>query len=272
MPHLLTLRDWSRSDLAELFAIAEGYEAGGRATHDGAVAMFFPRSSLRTRFSFECGAAEMGLQPIVFPPEALDTGEDLVDIASYLGQWARLAIVRHPDISVLERLADADALPVINAMTGVNHPCEVLSDLFALAQTGDVFGLRYLFVGPDGNIARAWWEAGQAFGLEIQQCCPPGLRVDGMLWADDFPAAIASADVVLTDGPGPFAVELAQYMITASMLDSAPPGVRFAPCPPFVRGREVSADAVAHPAFVGYGFKRFLKPVQQAVMAWALDG
>ncbi|BAF54096.1 hypothetical protein ACMG4H_13200 [Corynebacterium glutamicum] len=62
--------------------------------------------------------------------------------------------MRHPDTSVLQRLADADVIPVINAMTDVNHPCEVLSDLYVLSQETDSFTLRFLFVGADGNIAR----------------------------------------------------------------------------------------------------------------------
>lgn len=91
-----------------------------------------------------------------------------------------------------------------------------------------------------------------------------------MPWNGDLPAAISNADVVITDGPGPHASALAPYRITGELLDSARPGVRFAPLPPFVRGREVSADAIEHPSFVGYSFKRHLKPVQQAVMSWAL--
>ncbi len=238
---------------------------------DGAAVLFFPPASLRTRVSFERGAAELGLQPITLPPEALDTGEDLVDIAGYAALWASIAVVRHRDIAVLERLASANALPVVNAMTDVNHPCEVLSDLYALSQERDLFSLRYLFVGADGNIGRAWWEAARAFGLEMQQCCPPDLRIAGMPWVGDLGTAIRSADVVITDGPGNHGDALAPFQITSTLLDSAPEGVRFSPCPPFIRGREVSAGAIEHPAFAGYGFKRFLKPVQQAVMAWALE-
>lgn len=270
--HLLSLRDWTRDDLRGLFERADRYAAGSGERFDGAAAMFFPASSLRTRFSFERGAAQMGLQPIVFPPETLDKAEDLVDVVGYLGQWADLVVARHPDITVLERMASADAVPVVNAMTDVNHPCEVLSDLYALSQDADALGLRYLLVGADGNIARAWWEAGQAFGLDIRQSCPAPLRVPGMPWEVSLSRAIMTADVVITDGPGKHADALVDHRVTAALLDSAPADVRLAPCPPFVRGREVSADAVEHPAFVGYRFKRYLVPVQQAVMSLALEG
>lgn len=227
--HLLSLTSWTRDDLLSLFARADEYGAGRGPRYDGSALLFFPPSSLRTRVSFEQGVAEMGLQPITFPPESLDKGEDLADVVGYLASWARVAVVRHRDIAVLERMADAGALPVVNAMTDMNHPCEVLSDLYALSQDTDVFNLRFLFVGADGNIARAWWEAGQAFGLDIRQSCPAPLRVEGMPWDEDLRSAIRSADVVLTDGPGDHIAALAGHRITAELLQDAPPGVRLAP-------------------------------------------
>lgn len=82
--------------------------------------------------------------------------------------------------------------------------------------------------------------------------------------------AAADADVILTDGPGKHAVALAPFQVTAEVLAYAPARMKLVPCPPFIRGREVSRDAIDHPAFVGYAFKRSLLPVQQAVMAFVL--
>ncbi|WP_166984225.1 ornithine carbamoyltransferase [Paramicrobacterium fandaimingii] len=268
--HLLTLRGWDSAGLSAFFELVDRYEAGSGPSFDSAVAMFFPPSSLRTRFSFERGAAEIGLQSITLPPETLDKDEDLADVAGYLAQWADLVVVRHPEMDVLEQLAAPGFLPVVNAMTSVNHPCEVLSDLYALSRDADITQLRYVFVGADGNIARAWWEAAQAFGLDVRQSCPSELRVVGMPWEEDLRHVIPTADVVLTDGPGRHAELLGTYQITGELLNLAPHGVRFAPCPPFVRGREISADAITHRSFVGYEFKRSLKSVQQAVMARSL--
>ncbi|MDQ0613454.1 ornithine carbamoyltransferase [Microbacterium sp. W4I4] len=270
--HLLSLRDWDAAELDRFFESVDRYAAGSGPRFDVAAVMFFPSSSLRTRVSFERGAALMGVQPIVFPPEALDKAEDLLDVAGYLAQWAELMVVRHPAIEVLERLASADALPIVNAMTSVNHPCEVLSDLYALSRDADIAQLRFLFVGAAGNIAAAWWEAAQAFRLDMRQCSPADLRVPGMPWEENLHRAMMTADVVITDGPGPHVDALVPYRVTADLLDTAPRGVRMIPCPPFMRGREISADVVAHSAFAGYGFKRSLLPVQQAVMARALTG
>ena len=108
-------------------------------------------------------------------------------------------------------------------------------------------------------------------GLDIRQCCPRSLRVTGMPWEDDLRQAIMTADVVITDGPGIHAERLVDYRVTAALLDHGPEAIRLAPCPPFVRGREIGPDAVEHRAFVGYGFKRHLLPVQQAVLSLVLQ-
>ncbi|SBN61817.1 Ornithine carbamoyltransferase [Curtobacterium sp. 9128] len=270
MRHLIRLDDWTAADAAAVFSLADAYRGGAGPVTDGAAVMFFPPSSLRTRVSFERGAQLMGLQPIVFPPETLDKPEALGDVAGYLAQWADVVVARHPSIAVLEELAGADALPVVNAMTDENHPCEVLSDVYALSRQSDVRALNFLFVGANGNIARAWQEAAALFDLDLVQCCPDGLATPGAVWTDDLATAIRSADVVLTDGPGRHTAALERFRITTELLATAPSGVRFAPCPPFVRGREATAEALAGEAFVGYGFKRSLLPVQQAVLAYCL--
>ncbi len=270
MRHLLRLDDWTTAELNDLFRVADAYGAGAGPQVDGCAALFFPESSLRTRVTFERGAHLMGLQPISFPPEALEKSEALEDIAGYLSSWVDVLVVRHPKISILEGLAATDAVAVVNAMTADNHPCEVLSDLYAISRTREVGRLRYLFVGADGNIARAWAEAARAFDLDLVHCSPQQLASPDVRWTDDLDSAVTRADVIVTDGPGIHAEALAPFRITASLLASAPEGVQLAPCPPFRRGREVSADAVDSPTFVGYDFKASLLPVQQAVLALAL--
>lgn len=271
MRSLLRLDDWTASDVEEVFALADAYRDGRGPVTSGCAVLFFPATSLRTRVTFERGASLMGLQPVVLPDTTLDKPEALSDVAAYLDSWADLAVVRHPDLAVLEGLATTPTLPVVNAMTDVNHPCEVLSDLWALRRDRDLASLRFLFVGADGNVSRAWQEAARILSLDLVQCCPSGLESPGARATDDLEAAVRSADVVLTDGPGRHAERLAPYRVTAALLDTAPAGVQLDPCPPFVRGREVSADALAHPAFVGHAFKAALLPVQQAVMARCLD-
>lgn len=179
MRNLIRLDEWTADDVEHVFDLADLYSKGLGPTVPGSAVMFFPPTSLRTRVSFERGALLMGLQPIVFPSDTLDKPEALTDVARYLTSWADLLVVRHPRIEVLEALVAANALSVVNAMTEVNHPCEVVSDLYSLRKNRDLRSLRFLFVGADGNISRAWQEAARTLSLDLRQCCPIELVTPG---------------------------------------------------------------------------------------------
>lgn len=271
MRHFLRLDQIERSDLEHIMGLADAYDRGQGPRFDGAATLFFPPGSIRTRASFERGLATMGLQPIVFPPETLDKPEAHEDVAGYLAQFCDLVVVR-ASMSILEGLAAKDHLPVVNAMTDVNHPCEALSDLWALRKMGrNIHELRYAIVGVgDSNVIQAWFEAGRAFGLDMVHVCPTGHELPGVEHVDDILVGVDGADVIATDPPGPHTEIMAPYRITSAVLAAASTDVLLDPCPPFQRGREVSTDAVASSHFVGYGFKRALLPVQQAVVAWAM--
>ena len=272
MKSLIRLTQYGRSELEEVFRIA-----GSIPEYDGflkgkTVVTFFPPSSIRTRLSFEKGIRLLGGQSVLFPPEALDRKEDIRDVCGYLNNWADAVVVRHRDIRLLERMAACLEVPVINAMTDENHPCEMLSDLYALSKMRpDYLRDRYLFVGPGGNIGKAWMEASAAFGFSFTQCCPPAWRIPGADWEADPEKAVAGKDVVCTDSlPEKLRADFAGCRVTADLMRRANPGALLNPCPPFYRGEEVSEDAIASPAFVGYGFKKCLLEVQQAVLIWCM--
>ncbi len=273
MRHLVRLTDWTVEDVTAVFALADAYAAGRGPQRPGCAVLFFPPTSLRTRVTFERGAALMGLQPVLFAPETLDKPEAPKDVLGYLASWVDVVVVRHPDIARLEALAACDLVPVVNAMTDVNHPCEVLSDAYALSRVRpELRALNIVFVGADGNIARAWAELAAVLSLELLQCCPRELATPGLAWTGDIQAAMCGAEVVVTDGVGAHGDALAPFQITFDLLGLAAPDVLLNPCPPFTRGREVSAEGVDRSeAFVGYGFKATLLPVQQAVLAYCTD-
>ena len=162
--------------------------------------MFFPASSIRTRVSFEKGIYLLGGQSILFDPATLDKKEDIKDVCGYLQNWADAVIVRYKDIAMLERMADAMSIPVINAMTDDNHPCEMMSDIYTLSKIRpDYLGDDYLFVGADGNIGRAWKEASEAFGLSLLQSAPLSHQVPGLNCNDNLETAIVGKDIICTD-------------------------------------------------------------------------
>lgn len=275
MKHLIRLTDITKNDVYEIFRIADELSEGG---HGGALSgrtavMFFPDSSIRTRVSFEKGIYLLGGQTILFPPEALDKKEDIRDVAGYLNNRADLVIIRHRDISLLEKMAEYAEFPVINAMTDVNHPCEILADLYALSKIREDFTAdRYLFVGTGGNIGLAWKEAAQLMGLDLTHCCPEKYRMEGAAHCGDLRKAAVGKDIICTDSiPADKLADLNGYTVTSEIMGRANSGALLDPCPPFFRGEEVSAEVIESGYFVGYGFKRCLTQVQQAVLLWAMS-
>ena len=166
MKHLIRLSDFGEKGIYEVFRLADELRAGKHreALQGKTAVLFFPSASLRTRVTFEKGVAALGGQPILFPPETLDKKEDLKDVAGYLANWADLLVIRHRDIRLLERLAANSACPVVNAMTDENHPCEILSDLYALSR------IRQDFLTGSGHYADSYRHIiSAAFLLDVRR-------------------------------------------------------------------------------------------------------
>ena len=274
MKNLLRLTDLQASDTYEIFHIVDDINAG---KYDGflrekSVALFFPAASIRTRVTFEKGIWLFGGQPILFPGDALDKREVTRDVFGYLNNWADLVIIRHKDIRLLEEAAKYADVPIINAMTDVNHPCEILSDLYSLSKSREDFiHDQYLFCGKNGNIGLAWKEASEVLGFELSQCCGAGYEMDGVQVFHEIETAVRGKDIICTDSLT--TEELDDFkgcQVTREVMDMANKNAVLNPCPPFYRGEEVSADAIESEYFVGYAFKKNLLVVQQAVMVWCL--
>lgn len=274
MKNLLRLSDYSADEIKEIFNVAEEIQNGkyDNLLKGKTVVMFFPGTSIRTRVTFEKGVYLLGGQTVLFPTETLDKREELQDVFGYLNNWADLIIVRHKDIHVIERIAKYSSVPVINAMTDVNHPCEMLSDLYALSKIRDDLKKdKFLFCGTNGNIGYAWKEASEAFGFELEQCCGEGYEIDGIVSHHDIEQAIIGKDIVCTDSlPATVLADFKKCQVTLEVMEKANKGAILNPCPPFFRGEEVSEDVINSDYFVGYEFKRCLLQVQQAIMIYCL--
>lgn len=158
MKHFLHLTDFTPNEIHEIFAIADELQAGkyNGFLNGKTVAMFLPQKSLWTRITFEKGINLLGGQAVLYPPESFYNKESLFEVAGYLDNWADIVIVRHKNIEVLETLSKYLTVPIINAMTDVNHPCEIISDLYALSKRREDFTKdKYLFCGVKGNIGLA---------------------------------------------------------------------------------------------------------------------
>lgn len=272
--NLIKLTDCKKEDIYNIFSVADEL-INGKYTDflkGKSVVMFFPNSSIRTRVTFEKGIYLLGGQPILFPTETLDKKEDLKDVCGYLNNWADVIIARHKNISVLEALAKYSAVPVINAMTDINHPCEILSDMYALSKIRDDFTKdKYLFCGKNGNIGLAWKEAADVMGFELEHCCAEGYEIDGLKTYCNIREAVKGKDIICTDSlPSGILDDFRSCQVTKEIMDMANKGAVLNPCPPFYRGEEVSDDVIDSEYFVGYGFKKHLLEVQEAVIIYCL--
>lgn len=270
----IRLTQFTPDEIHEIFRIADSIENYRGFLTDKTVVMFFQGSSLRTRVSFEKGIRLLNGQTILFPPETLDKKEDIKDVCGYLQNWADAVIVRHRSIQKLDQMASYLSIPVINAMTDENHPCEILSDLYSLSKIRpDTLSCRYLYVGPDGNIGKAWREASKALGFSLTQCSPPQYRMQETEHEPDLTKAVIGKDIICTDSvPEKFREDFAAYQVTEEIMSRANKGAVLDPCPPFYRGEEVSEGVISSRYFVGYGFKKALLPIQQAVIIYCLSG
>jgi ornithine carbamoyltransferase len=226
----------------------------------------------------------------VFVPGRPGQKEPAGDFARYLSNWFDAIVIRTPEYGVVQEIAQAASVPVINGRTRHNHPCEILGDLaFVRKIRGDLDGLKVVFVGEPTNLCHSWFEAGASLPIEVVQVCPPGYEVETGTYARlsrqavgrlriscDLNRELKDADVVYTDcWPGRTTSQdvaevgkvFAPYRITAALLELAPASCVFLPCPPVTRGEEVSEDAMASPKCRVYEAKDCLLHAQSALLA-----
>ncbi len=275
MKNLLKLTDYTKQEIFEIFKIADEIQEGKHVDYlkGKTVIMFFPEASIRTRVTFERGIYLLGGQTILFPPETLDKKEEIEDVIGYLNSWVDAIVVRHKDIDIMEKMSKYSKMPIINAMTDINHPCEMLADMYSLSKLRpDFLNDKYLFCGKRGNIGLAWKEASEVMGFELSHCCPKSYKIEDVDWSDDIELAIKGKDIICTDSlPKDVLEDFKDYQITKAIMEKANKGAILNPCPPFFRGEEVSDDAISSDFFVGYEFKKYLLEIQQAIIIYCLS-
>lgn len=128
-----------------------------------------------------------------------------------------------------------------------------------------------MFVGKNGNIGLSWKEAAEVMDIELEQCCANGYEIDGLKTYCNIREAVKGKDIICTDSlPSGILDEFRNCQVTKKIMDMANKGAVLNPCPPFYRGEEVSDDVIDSEYFVGYGFKKHLLEVQQAVIIYCL--
>jgi len=179
--------------------------AGGDALAGRSVALVFEKPSTRTRISFEVGVAELGGTPLVLRGNELQLsrGESIGDTARILSRYLHAIVIRSGSDQTVAELAAGAEVPVINGLTPLHHPCQVVADLLTLRERfGELEGLRLAYLGDgSNNVARSLAILGRTAGVEVVIASPEGYRLEEGLaeQTDDPAAAVADADAVYTD-------------------------------------------------------------------------
>jgi len=278
--NLLSIDDLSESQITEIFHLTDQLikNKGIKPLKGKTFVLFFPESSIRTRITFEKGIKDLGGECILFPPESLGKREALEDVIKYIENWVDGVIVRHTDFSKIYELSTYTSIPIINAMTAQNHPCEILADFYSISKLKlNPKDLVYTFVGPASNIAKSWMNIAKVMNLKFKHVCKPGYEIckdtPNYKFYTELDNVLVSSDVILTDSlPEDLRTDdyINKYQITIERMKDAKPHAILNPCPPFFRNEEVSVDAISSDYFVGYQFKKNLIYVQQAIILYCI--
>jgi ornithine carbamoyltransferase len=262
----------------------------------GAVlAMIFEQPSTRTRVSFEVAMHELGGTSIMLSPTDMQIGrgETIADTARVLSRYVDAIMIRTGSHGKLLELAAHAAVPVINGLTNLSHPCQVMADVMTFEEKkGPIEGKTIAWLGDANNVAASWVHAASRFGFTLRLACPRQFRPSAELlaWAkhedasvevlDDPLAAAKGADCVVTDvwvsmGDGEDKKRrkdlLKPFQVDRTVMKAAKPDAIFMHCLPAHRGDEVSPDVIDGPQSVVWDEAENRLHVQKAILAWCLD-
>ena len=226
--------------------------------------MIFNKNSTRTRISIEVGMFELGGHSLFLTPDQmqLGRGETIADSARVLSRYLHGILIRTFDFKEVVELAKHASIPVINGLTDLNHPVQVLSDLFTIHEKlGRVDGVKIAYVGDDNNITYSWMTAASMFDLKLSIGCPSSckpqspedLNIGGSIEVFEDPIeAVKGADVIYTDvwvSMGQEATDektslLKPYQINQSLVEAAKKDVLVMHCLPAHREMEITSEVL----------------------------
>jgi ornithine carbamoyltransferase len=280
MMHFLKTSDLSATDLGYLLRRSAKFKAKPHSRRsvlaNDTVCLYFEKPSTRTRISFETAVVHLGGTPVSLGSTDLQLGrgETLEDTARVISRYSRALVVRTHGDSIVERLAAAATIPVINALTDGHHPCQSVADLLTITEKkGGLDRLKIAYLGDGNNVAVSLAQALALVGSTIAVACPAGYgmpadivtqsraiadRHGGKILVTEDPAeALKDADVVYTDvwlSMGHSESERASrhralmpYQVNAAAMSLAKRDALFLHCLPAHRGEEVTADVADGP-------------------------
>lgn len=255
--------------------------------------LIFRKPSLRTRASFEIAISELGGSSYTFHEEEIQIGkrESVADAARVFSRYADVIIIRTFAQKEVEDLARYASVPVINALTDLLHPCQILSDIFTIMEhKGRLEGLSIAYVGDGNNIAHSWLNLSCRIPIDLRIATPPQYqpidaivenarkhKISKITLTSSPIEAVQGADVVYTDvwasmGQKHLADEkekvLRPYQVNEELVKHANPGYIFMHCLPAERGKEVTDDIIDGPNSVVFDQAENRLHMQKALLAY----
>ena len=299
--HFLDLKDLSGAELRRVLDASaaikarrrKGELAAERPLTGKTLAMVFDRPSTRTRVSFDVAMRELGGEPLMLTGSEmqLGRGETIGDTAQVLSRFVDAIMIRILDHGQMLELAEHATVPVINALTKVSHPCQIMADVLTFEEhRGPIKGRKVAWSGDANNVLASWVHAAARFDFTLNVASPPELAPPAALiaWAKqegadlnvttDAFAAVEGADAVVTDcwvsmGDDDEAHRhnlLSPYQVNAKLMAAADPDAIFMHCLPAHRGEEVTAEVMDGPRSVVFDEAENRLHAQKGILAWCL--
>jgi ornithine carbamoyltransferase len=301
MRHFLCLNDLGASgiitqlDRADHFKRTRGTAASGRPLAGKSVALIFEKASTRTRLSLEVAVFELGGHPVVLTTAGsqLGRGEPIADTAKVLSRMVHAITLRTFGQDRAVELAAESTIPVLNALTDLYHPMQLLADLQTVrAVKRTLKGLKYAWIGDGNNMANSWIEAAGLLGLDLVVACPAGFDPDAKILREatarggsiqvvrDPKIAAAKADVISTDVWASMGQEAEQAErlrafkgmgVNQALMALAAKDVMVLHCLPAHRGEEIAADVIDGPHSHVWDQAEARLHTSKAVLTWAME-
>ena len=292
----LSISDLTPSELGELVQRAEAVKRAraDRPLDGKIVALLFEKPSLRTRVSFEVGIRQLGGDCVYLAKEDIDLGvrEPVEDVARVLDRWVDGVVARVFEHSTLQTLASCMSVPVINALSDIEHPCQALADLVTISQHKGAFdGLRVAYVGDGNNVAASLSLGCASVGADFAVASPTEYRIPDTVWEEAVARAstsgstvnwfetahlaVSGADVVYTDtwvSMGQEAekearsIAFAEYQVNPQLMKHAKPDSIFMHDMPAYEGAEISKGMLDDPRSVVFDQAENRLHAQKAIM------
>ncbi len=282
--HFLDLDDLGPETLKAILAKAHALKAqkfNPPQIFDGlSLAMVFDKKSTRTRMSFEIAMKQLGGHTLVMGMDEIQISgaESVKDTANVVSRYVDACMIRMSDHDDLLEFASHCSIPVINGMTDVSHPCQIMADILTIEEKlGDVQGKKVAWFGDWNNVSATFAQAAPIFGFDLVVSVPKDLKPDGVAYEEDAMKAAQGADVIVTDTwvsmgqEGKGIEKFKPYSVTPEIMVQANENAIFMHCMPIHEGEEVAQEVLDSPANVIYDEAENRLHAQKAILAWCLE-